>query len=594
MGELTNDKPAPRPDHPHEFGQSPVQVMQVAQAEGDGGRVEDSIGERQGKTVPGHKGQARVLALAHLEHSQREVHRDHQSACLGEGDAGGARASREVHNPFARLGVHRVDDGPAPAAGLAHGQEVIDEVISLGHLVEHRGDVGRILVEISAGHDSNPVSHCLTPQRRSSRAASWVGRSYPYLVTMPAALTNERIHVTTRPIPDPDELLRRLPSDNPVAWVRNGEGLIGWGVAARLEVRGRERFSRTQRWWNDLCSSLEIDDTVSAPGTGPVAFGSFTFDYDAGRSVVVVPSVIIGRRGGQAWMTTIGRAPAVRASIPPVAVPKAPTDITWRKGHMGVDAYQSAVGEAVRRIRAGGLDKVVLARDIVADVEGLDVRYLLTQLAHSYPTCWTFHVDGLVGATPELLVRRTGDLVTSRVLAGTVRRRGNVTDDAGLARELMNSGKDTEEHELAVQSVADALAAHCTDLDVPERPRVLELANVQHLATDVTGRLADGAPILALTAALHPTAAVCGTPTGRALATIRELEPMDRGRYSGPVGWFDRHGDGEFGIALRCAMIEEDDLRAYAGCGVVAGSVPEDEFAESVAKLLPIRNALGD
>jgi len=413
-------------------------------------------------------------------------------------------------------------------------------------------------------------------------------------VTVPAPLTSERIHVTTRPIPDPDELLRRLPSDNPVAWVRNGEGLIGWGVAARLEVRGRERFSRTQRWWNDLCASLDIDDTVSLPGTGPVAFGSFTFDYDAGRSVVVVPSVIIGRRGGQAWMTTIGREPAVRPSIPPVAVPKAPSDITWREGHMGVDAYQSAVAEVVRRIRAGELDKVVLARDIVAEAEGLDVRYLMTQLAKSYPTCWTFHVDGLVGATPELLVRRTGDLVTSRVLAGTVRRRGNATDDAGLARELMNSGKDTEEHELAVQSVADALAAHCTDLDVPDRPRVLELANVQHLATDVTGRLADGAPILALTAALHPSAAVCGTPTGRALATIRELEPMDRGRYSGPVGWFDRHGDGEFGIALRCAMIEEDGLRAYAGCGVVAGSVPEDELAESVAKLLPIRNALGD
>jgi len=406
-------------------------------------------------------------------------------------------------------------------------------------------------------------------------------------------MPGERVHVTTRPIPDPDELLRRLPSDNPVAWVRNGEGLVGWGVAARLEVRGRERFSRTQRWWNDLCASLDIDDTVSLPGTGPVAFGSFTFDYESGRSVVVVPRVILGRRGGQAWLTTIGSESAPRPTIPPVALPDAPTGIDWREGRMDVTAYQDAVGEAVRRIRAGELDKVVLARDIVAEVEGLDVRYLLSELAAAYPSCWTFHVDGLAGATPELLVRRTGDLVTSRVLAGTVSRRGNAQADAGLARELMKSGKDTEEHELAVQSVADALAAHCTDLDVPERPRVLELANVQHLATDVTGRLADGAPILALTASLHPTAAVCGTPTGRALATIRELEPMDRGRYSGPVGWFDRNGDGEFGIALRCAMIDDNVVRAFAGCGVVAGSVPEDELAESAAKLLPIRNALG-
>jgi len=422
-------------------------------------------------------------------------------------------------------------------------------------------------------------------------------RSYPCHVTVtapvPAHVPSERVHVTTRPIPDPDELIRRLPADNPVAWVRNGEGLIGWGVAARLEVRGRERFSRTQRWWNDLCASLDIDDTVSLPGTGPVAFGSFTFDYEAGRSVVIVPQVIIGRRGGQAWLTTIGRESTSRPTIPPVALPDAPTGIEWQEGRMGVHAYQDAVGEAVRRIRAGELDKVVLARDIVAQVEGLDVRYLLSELASAYPSCWTFHVDGLVGATPELLVRRTGDLVTSRVLAGTVRRGGDAKADAGLARELLKSGKDTEEHELAVKSVADALAAHCTDLDVPERPRVLELANVQHLATDVTGRLADGAPILALTASLHPTAAVCGTPTGRALATIRELEPMDRGRYSGPVGWFDRHGDGEFGIALRCAMIDEENVRAYAGCGIVAGSVPEDELAESAAKLLPIRNALG-
>lgn len=412
-------------------------------------------------------------------------------------------------------------------------------------------------------------------------------------MTVPAPLPSAQIHVTTLAIPDPDELLLRLPANDGVAWIRHGEGLVGWGVAARLEVRGRERFSRTQRWWNELCASLEIDDSVSVPGTGPIAFGSFTFDADAGRSVVVVPSVVIGRRGGQAWLTTIGREPAARPSIPPVAVAQEPTSIQWRAGRMGVSEYQEAVSEAVRRIRAGGLDKVVLARDIVADVDGLDVRYLLARLAQAYPSCWTFHVDGLVGATPELLVRRTGDLVTSRVLAGTVRRRGNAHDDASQARELMRSGKDTEEHHLAVQSVGDALAAHCTDLDVPDRPSVLELANVQHLATDVTGRLADGAPILALTAALHPTAAVCGTPTGRALATIRELESTDRGRYSGPVGWFDRHGDGEFGIALRCAMVEEGGLRAYAGCGVVAGSLPEDELAESSAKLLPIRNALG-
>lgn len=401
--------------------------------------------------------------------------------------------------------------------------------------------------------------------------------------------------VTTRPIADPHELLARLPLSEPVAWVRDGEGLIGWGVAARLEVRGDERFSRTQRWWSTWCAAAQIDDTVSMPGTGPVAFGSFSFDPDSGSSIVVVPRVIVGRRAGQAWMTVVGPQPHPRTLLPPVSVPEEPTGVSWAEGSTSAIEWQSAVAEAVARIKAGGIDKVVLARDVIAHVDGpLDVRHLLLRLAEAYPSCWTFSVAGLVGATPELLVRRTGDLVTSRVLAGTVRRRGDERADAGLARALMASDKDTEEHEYAVHSVARALAAHCTDLDVPSRPHVLELANVQHLATDVTGRLADASPVLALAASLHPTAAVCGTPTERAFAVIRELEGMDRGRYAGPVGWFDRHGDGEFGIALRCATVDAElgQVRSFAGCGIVAGSDPADELAESVAKLVPIRDAL--
>ncbi len=403
------------------------------------------------------------------------------------------------------------------------------------------------------------------------------------------------LYATTRPISDPVELLARLPADSPTAWVREGEGLIGWGVAARLEVRGNERFSRAQRWFSNLCASIEIDDTVSMPGTGPVAFASFSFDPDSGSSIVVVPEIVVGRRAGQAWMTVIGREPNARESLPPVAVPERPLYVTWAEGTRTSFEWQEAVAEAVARIRAGELDKVVLARDVVAHIDGpLDIRNLLLRLAESYPSCWTFSVGDLVGATPELLVRRTGDLVTSRVLAGTVRRRGDDRADESLARALLASGKDTEEHEYAVRSVARALAAHCTDLDVPPRPHVLELANVQHLATDVTGRLADSAPVLALAAALHPTAAVCGTPTERAFSVIRELEGMERGRYAGPVGWLDQNGDGEFGIALRCATVDPvlGQVRSFAGCGIVAGSDPEDELAESVAKLVPIRDAL--
>jgi menaquinone-specific isochorismate synthase len=192
-----------------------------------------------------------------------------------------------------------------------------------------------------------------------------------------------------------------------------------------------------------------------------------------------------------------------------------------------------------------------------------------------------------------MLVRRMGDKVTSRVLAGTVHRSADLTSDASLASSLLESAKDHAEHAYAVSSVALALAAHCTDLDVPETPRLLQLANVQHLATDVSGALADGAPVLGLAASLHPTAAVCGTPTERAFAVIRELESMDRGRYAGPVGWVDAHGDGEFGIALRCASIEADDrLRLFAGCGLVSGSDPDAELAETQAKLVAMRDAL--
>ena len=401
-----------------------------------------------------------------------------------------------------------------------------------------------------------------------------------------------RLRVTTRAIDDPGDLLARLPRTEPLAWVRNGDGLIAWGVAAQLEVRGHERFSRTQRWWSNLCGSFDVDDHVSVPGTGPVAFASFSFDDETGTSIVILPRVIVGRRSGQAWMTTIGDGADI--TLPPSSVPEAPGSVAWSDGSRSPEQWQESVAEAVRRITGGEVDKVVLARDVIGQVDGvLDPRFVLTHLAESYPSTWTFCVDHLLGATPELLVRRTGDIVTSRVLAGTVSRRGN-PDTEGLAQALLSSDKDAIEHEYAVRSVAKALAAHCTDLEVPERPSVLELANVQHLATDVTGRLADEAPVLALAASLHPTAAVCGTPTERAFALIRELEGMDRGRYAGPVGWFDHHGDGEFGIALRCAEFDEESgrLRAFAGCGIVAGSVPDDELAESRAKLQPIRTAL--
>jgi menaquinone-specific isochorismate synthase len=203
-----------------------------------------------------------------------------------------------------------------------------------------------------------------------------------------------------------------------------------------------------------------------------------------------------------------------------------------------------------------------------------------------------------VGATPELLVRLTKGLVTSRVLAGTIRRTGDDQRDLALAASLARSSKDLEEHDYAVRSVADALEPFCSSINVPDSPFVLHLANVMHLATDVTGVVSDSMAVtnaLSLVDALHPTAAVCGTPKDKAMKLINEYEVMKRGRYSGPVGWIDARGDGEWGIALRCAEIDAKDprkVRLFAGCGIVAGSVPQDELAESQAKLVPMRDAL--
>ena len=245
------------------------------------------------------------------------------------------------------------------------------------------------------------------------------------------------------------------------------------------------------------------------------------------------------------------------------------------------------------RIRDGRLDKVVLARDLIAELsEPLDVRAPLASLAERYPSCWTFNVDRLFGATPEMLIRRERGLVTSRVLAGTIRRTGDDAHDLALAATLARSSKDLEEHEFAVRSVADALAPYCLSMNVPESPFVLHLPNVMHLATDVTGVLDDGTTSLGLSAALHPSAAVGGTPTQIAVDLISEIERMDRGRYAGPVGWMDADGDGEWGIALRSAQYDDNRVRLFAGCGIVADSDPEAELAEAAAKFIPVRDAL--
>lgn len=403
------------------------------------------------------------------------------------------------------------------------------------------------------------------------------------------------------------DLLDLLPSTgSPLAWVRRGDGLVGWGETLRVEVAGPDRFADAERAWQKLLAHAIVRDEVGVPGSGPVAFGSFAFDDDSpAGGVVVVPSVVVGRRGGRTWLTSIttgariGRAPRLSDVIGPRVAPTDPGVVAYSDDEAG--DWRDIVAQGIAAIRSGAVEKVVLARDVHAVTEHpVDARWALERLADAYESCWTFSVDGLVGATPELLVRSEKGLVTSRVLAGTIRRTGDDNADLARAAILAHSSKDLEEHEYAVQSVAHALDPFCSSTNVPDVPFVLHLPNVLHLASDVTGVLAptEGAhpSSLALAAALHPTAAVCGTPTVAARELIRGIEGMDRARYAGPVGWFGADGDGEWGIALRSAHIDSDDprrVRLFAGCGIVAASDPAAELAESEAKLEPMRYALG-
>jgi menaquinone-specific isochorismate synthase len=418
------------------------------------------------------------------------------------------------------------------------------------------------------------------------------------------------------PIDDPGDLLARLPRPPAVSWVQHGSGLIGWGEMARITLSaGEDRFTAGEKWLRDFFDGAETDDRVGVPGCGPVAFGSFTFDPASDGSVLVIPRTVLGRApDGRAWLTTItgngaphppvpgrGDLPAMLAAETPAAGgpdgpvgdARPPGILRWHDGSLTAPEWAHAVAQAVGRISAGELRKVVLARDVFATAaDPIDPRVLLRRLAGRYPDCFTFACASLIGATPELLVRRQGDEVSALVLAGTAPRGAHPAEDAELGAALLASAKNTEEHEYAVMSVREVLGPLCSGLEISPKPSLLTLPNLFHLGTPVRGTLMSDRSALSLAGALHPTAAVCGTPTETALELIRELESMERGRYAGPVGWVDAQGNGEFGIALRCAELDGRRVRLFAGCGIVADSDPDAEVAETEVKFRPMRHAL--
>ncbi|MGN6403070.1 isochorismate synthase [Sinomonas sp.] len=408
------------------------------------------------------------------------------------------------------------------------------------------------------------------------------------------------------------DLADAITEPSALCWIRRGEGHLGFGESARFTVTGPDRFIEAEAWWKQLTLDAEVVDPLRHPGTGPLAFGSFAFSRTSGyESRLVVPQIVVGIREGRAWatqLTTDGTAPSergLRAAVDRWLSPLPSntangSHLTIRSGRLGEQRWMEAVASGVRHIRSGELEKLVLARDVVVEDDGGIPRdRVLRRLASAYRDCWVYGVDGLVGATPEMLIQVEGRTAQARVLAGTLDRRDADGAGPGYAeRVLAGSAKQRHEHQIAIESLTTALEPFSEALNAHDEPFILELPNVFHLASDVKAELAEiegHVPTpLALVNALHPTAAVCGTPTRVAGDLLRELEELDRGPYAGPVGWLDGAGNGEFGIALRGAVLEgTTTARLYAGCGIVDGSVPQAELAETWAKFRPMLEALG-
>jgi menaquinone-specific isochorismate synthase len=383
-------------------------------------------------------------------------------------------------------------------------------------------------------------------------------------------------------------LVEQLP-ENPTAFIRNGGGIIGFGEAVRLTATGVNRIASLAAQWRELVATASVEDSVNLPGTGLVAYGSISFaDSSSSESVLIVPKAIIGSRDGRSWLTTVNGATW------PTQVPyRINEPLVMRSGTQSRDGFEASVQLAIDAIEKGTAKKVVLARDLTtATPPAFDIRPVLAKLAEKYPSCWVYSVDGTFGASPELLVRVAHGQVSARVLAGTAGRGTDPAVDQAIAAALAGSSKNLAEHTFAVDSLVQALEPFCDHVDADSEPFSLALPNVWHLASDVHGVLKQDSSVLDLADALHPTAAVAGTPRSAAQQLIEHLEPFDRGRYAGPVGWIGADGDGEWAIALRGGQLGNDEITAFAGCGIVAESEPSAELAETDLKFQPIIGAL--
>ncbi len=398
---------------------------------------------------------------------------------------------------------------------------------------------------------------------------------------------------------------------------------VGVGQALTLTHNGDgggagERFAQVRRAHQAVMDSAVIE-APDLPGVGPASFGGFRFDTDGARSgrwrdypdgLFVLPRFTVTHLPQGNWVTTnvLVEAEADLGAVEGLLAEE------WAKLHSSLRTpapepaaiasddepsgrWLEAVGEALRRIERGGLDKVVLARQLrVNSARPIEPEAVLGHLATAYPRCLVFAVGvgpaTFLGATPELLVGLDKGRVRATSLAGSAPRGATVEQDEVLAQTLLQGAKDQREHSYVVEAVRQALEGLCTDTRWDDAPSVTKLETVQHLATTFIATAPPGRHVLELVERLHPTPAVGGTPRSPALRVIRELERTDRGWYAGPIGRLDPSGDGEFGVAIRSALVHGSEALLYAGAGIVAGSDPEQELAETELKLAPLLSAL--
>ncbi len=409
--------------------------------------------------------------------------------------------------------------------------------------------------------------------------------------------TKLRLLAKTRRMSSSGSLTEWVSAENPLTFQRLGRGFVGLGQIERMTFKGPGRFQEANVAWKKLVAEAEIDNPLDTPGTGLVCFGTFSFDdFSNQESVLIIPRVIIGREGSNSWRTDISVAGSSRDK--PVSehsklVGLEP--IQWVAGLMSEKDYVTEVTKLIPEIQSGRLDKVVLARDLIARAPAIkDWRQAISHLVETYPDCQTFAIDGFLGSSPETLARVEKGKLSLRVLAGSSARGSSPAEDRMRSEELITSGKDNDEHRYAVNGVVESLSRLTPHVVADQRPFSIKLANVWHLATDIAAALPGGISSLDVVSALHPTAAVAGSPSSEAVKLISSCEPFDRGRYAGPVGWMDSSGDGDWSIALRCAQWSDSGtITAYAGAGIVADSDPQSELLETQLKFNPILSAFG-